>query len=39
MENPYDKEGVAEAHRRWLPTVRRAEEAAAVAFLLWGRLR
>jgi hypothetical protein len=32
MKNLPDKEGVAKAHQRWLPTVRRAEEATAVAF-------
>jgi hypothetical protein len=39
IENPLDKEGVAEAHQRRLPTVRRAEEAAAVVFRWWGRFR
>jgi hypothetical protein len=34
MENLPDKERVAEADRRWLPIVRRAEEAAATAS--WG---
>jgi hypothetical protein len=38
-ENPLAKEGVVEAHRKRLWTVRRAEEVATVVFWRWGRLQ
>jgi hypothetical protein len=39
MVNLPDTERMAKSHQGQLPTLRRAEEAAAVVFQRWGRLQ